>query len=126
MQAAPSRTKAVPSKAERALKMKKDARFGARAVAMLSKKNNTVVNSVIYAAQHVYRYSYDPSALGTLACSATRCVTEESPSSREKQGMAELTGRLPNTWLIGPHTIGDIPISAIYAALLTLMIEPVV
>lgn len=48
MQAAPSKIKAVPSKAERALKMKKDARFGARAVAMLSKKNNTVVNCVIY------------------------------------------------------------------------------
>jgi hypothetical protein len=40
--------KAVPSKAESALKTKKAARFGARAVAMLSKKNSTAVNSVIY------------------------------------------------------------------------------
>lgn len=49
MQDAPSRINAVPSNADRALNMKKDARFGARAVAMLSKKNNTVVNNVICA-----------------------------------------------------------------------------
>jgi hypothetical protein len=40
--------KAVPSKAERALKTKKAARFGARAVPILSKKNSTAVNSVVY------------------------------------------------------------------------------
>jgi starvation-inducible outer membrane lipoprotein len=49
MQDAPSKMNAVPSNAERALNMKKDARFGASAVAILSRKNKTVVNSVICA-----------------------------------------------------------------------------
>ena len=41
------RMKAVPSNADNALKTKNDARFGAKAVARLSRKNKTPVNIVI-------------------------------------------------------------------------------
>jgi hypothetical protein len=37
-----------------------------------------------------------------------------------------LTGLLPNTWLIGPQTMGDILINTMYPALLALMTDPVV
>lgn len=121
-QDAPNRMKAVPSKAERALKTKNDARFGASAVAMLNKKKSTAVNSVIYIIQHLYHYHYDP----PRRSQAVRSEARDRGWSKEEQGAAQLTGRLPNTWLMGPHITGDMPMSAIYAALLTLMIEPVV
>lgn len=47
------RMNAVPSKAESARKTKKEARFGARAVDRLSKKNMTAVNMVTCTIQYV-------------------------------------------------------------------------
>ena len=43
-----------------------------------------------------------------------------------KQHSKTRTGRLPKTWLIGPHINGDRAMTTMYAALLTLMMLPVV
>lgn len=96
------RMKAVPSKAERARNTKNEARFGASAVAKLRRKKATAVTSKTY----------------------SRIFSETPPFGVLARFL--LTSRLPKTWLMGPHTMGDRPIMTMYAALLTLMMDPVV
>jgi hypothetical protein len=97
-QAAPTMRKAVPWKAVRMRKTKKETRFGARAVPILKAKKRTAD----------MRHTY--------SCVRRGC--------RRREGRQARTHLLPYTLLSGPQKHGEIPMKSMYMALDKLMTLP--